>query len=39
VSFADQREIFVQAPGEHRGGLVVASINSGEKQAKQRVSA
>ena len=34
----DEREIFVQAPGERRGGLVVAGIDGGEEEPEQRTA-
>lgn len=34
----DQREVFVQAPRDRRGGLVVAGINSGEEEPEQRAA-
>ena len=34
----DQREVFVQAPRDRRGGLVVAGINGGEEEPEQRAA-
>jgi hypothetical protein len=34
----DEREIFVQAPGERCRGLVVAGVNGGEEEPEQRIA-
>src|SRR5947207_3846231 len=34
----DEREIFMQAPAERRGGLVVAGIDGGEEEPEQRTA-
>ena len=34
----DEREVFVQSPGERRGGPVVAGINGGEEEPEQRTA-